>query len=675
MASMRKSGISTLFYLLLTLTAVLTGGAVALVIFAAWDLPQVQALEEYRPSITSRVYSGEGRLLAEFFLENRTPVALENVPESLIRALIATEDTRFYTHPGIDYRGIARAMYRNVRAGKVLEGGSTLTQQLAKVLFLTPERSYTRKVKEMALALRIEQHYTKREILSLYLNQIYFGSGAYGVEAAAQIYFGKSVRELDIAESALLAGLPRSPKYYSPFKFTKSALRRRAHVLNRMAAAGLITAQQADEAKKAPLPVRAGVKAGGPAPYFVEYVRQRVEERFGSSILYSGGLNIHTSLDDELQRYAEEAVRSGLAKIEAQEGAPERSPLQSALVAVEPSTGRILAVVGGRDYGQSQFNRAWQALRQPGSAFKPVIYAAALEHGFCASDLLDDSPLTIQLDRNKTWSPENFTRTYQGPVTLRRAIVQSLNVPTVRLLEKVGVGATVQYARKLGIRSRLNPYLSLALGSSDVTLGELTSAYAVFANHGVKTPAVAILKVTDSTGRMLYANDSVPEQVMKPETAYLITDLLKGVIENGTGWMARRLGRPAAGKTGTTNDYRDAWFIGYTPGLVAGVWVGYDDQQSIGPKETGSRAALPIWLEFMKKAHADKPAEDFAVPEGIVFRDIDPRTGLLSTENCRSSIREAFLPGTEPRRYCEETMPLPEESLVHDEAPEEEANR
>ena len=665
-------GKSLIFYLFLILTAVLIGGAAGFLMYSMWDLPEIRTLEEYRPSITSRVYSDNNKLLAEFFLENRTPVALTDVPVMLINALIAAEDARFYSHHGLDIRGITRAFARNIRAHKVLEGGSTLTQQLAKVLFLTPERSYTRKLKEMALALRIEQRYTKQEILSLYLNQIYFGSGAYGVESAAQIYFGKSVKDLNIAECALLAGLPRSPKYYSPFRAPQSALGRRAYVLNRMVETGSITRAQADDAKRAPLPSQPTVKVSGPAPYFVEYVRQKVEERFGASILYSGGLNIYTSINDDLQTYAEQAVKDGLAKIEARrrrKGASQ--PLQAALIAIEPLTGHILAMVGGRDFSESQFNRAWQALRQPGSAFKPVIFAVALEQGFGATDILDDSPLTIKVDRKKNWTPENFTHTYQGAVTLRNALAQSLNVPTVKLLEKIGVDETIQYARKFGIRSPLTRYLSLALGSSDVTLFELTSAYTVFANHGTKLGPVSILMITDSSGRVLYTNDALPVQVMKPETSYLITNLLRGVIERGTGWKARELGRPAAGKTGTTNDYRDAWFMGFTPNLVAGVWVGYDDHRSIGPKETGARAALPIWLEFMKKAHAGRDVEDFSVPEGIIFKQVDPKTGLLSTDTCSSSIREAFLPGTEPRKYCDEAAAFVKgEAQIRDEAPE-----
>jgi len=657
-------------YLFLTLAAILIGGAMGFVMFSLWDLPEIQTLEEYKPSITSRVYSDNNKLLAEFFLENRTPVVLEHVPDVFIKALLATEDARFYDHHGLDWQGIARALYRNIRARKIVEGGSTLTQQLAKILFLTPERSYTRKLKEMALALRIEQRYTKREILTLYLNQIYFGSGAYGIEAAAQIYFGKSAKDITMAESALLAGIPRSPKYYSPFKSPKSAISRRSYVLNRMIATGVITSAQADEAKKTPLPVRTSGKVAGSAPYFVEYVRQKVEERFGASILYSGGLNIYTSINDELQKYAEEAVASGLAKIEGRNRKTHKSPLQAALVCIEPMTGRIRAMVGGRDYAQSQFNRAWQAVRQPGSAFKPIIFATALDRGFGASDILDDSPLTVNVDRNKIWSPENFTRMYQGPVTLSRALTQSLNIPTVRLLEKVGVEEVIKYAKKIGIKSNLGPYLSLALGSSDLTLIELTSAYAVFADQGMKVGPVSILTITDATGNVLYANDAVPLQALSPETAYLTTSLLKGAVARGTGWKARELGRPIAGKTGTTNDYRDAWFIGYTPHLVTGVWVGYDDQASIGQKETGARAALPIWLEFMKKAVIGQEQDDFPIPTGLLFKQVDPKTGLLCNEQCTYTIREAFLPGTEPRKYCDENIPIPEDAQTIDEAPQ-----
>ena len=668
------TGKKIIAYLALFLATVLIGSFVGFILYSAWDLPEVQALENYRPSITTRVYSDSNQLLAEFFVENRTPVVLSDVPEALIRALVATEDTRFYSHRGLDYRGIARALYRNVRSGKILEGGSTLTQQLAKILFLTPERSYLRKIKEMALALKIEQRYTKQEILNLYLNQIYFGSGAYGVEAAAQTYFGKQAKDLSLAECALLAGIPRSPKYYSPFKSRESAFSRRAHVLNRLVATGTITEAQAREASLLPLPAQPTVQHKGPAPapYFVEYIRQKVEERFGSSILYSGGLNIYTSINNNLQGYAEHALSAGLDKLAPKLDRKHKrlQPLQAAIIALDPATSHIRAMVGGRDFSKSQFNRAWQALRQPGSAFKPIVYATAIERGFSATDILSDTPLSVKVDAKKTWTPENFTRTYQGDVTLRKSLAQSLNVPTVRLMSKIGIEETIRYARTLGIKSPLKAVLPLALGSSDVTLLELTSAYSVFANGGIRLEPVAILSITDSSGRVLYSSDSLPVQAMKPETAYIITNLLKGVIERGTGWKARELGRPVAGKTGTTNDYRDAWFIGYTPSLVAGVWVGFDDQRSLGPKATGSRAALPIWLDFMKQAHQNQDPMDFSVPNDLLFRNVDPRTGLLSTEYCKLSLREAFLPGTEPRKFCEEKLPVAEEITIQDEAPE-----
>lgn len=665
-----------LFPLLLVLASVLTGAATGLIIYSLWDLPEVQSLEEYRPSITTRVFSEDNRQLAEFYVENRTPVTLDDIPELFIQALIATEDARFYQHPGIDIRGISRAVYRNIRAGSIQEGGSTLTQQLSKVLFLTPEKSYLRKLKEMALALRIEQRYTKREILTLYCNQIYFGSGAYGVEAAARIYFGKSARDLTLPECALLAGLPRSPKYYSPFREQGHSVGRRAYVLNRMAALQFISREMADEAKHAPLPVQRQALSKGPAPYFVEYIRQRVEDRFGSSILYTGGLNIYTSINDELQRYAEQAVRSGLLKIEARrKKKADQPPVQAALVAIDVASGRIRAMVGGRDFSESQFNRAWQAHRQSGSAFKPIVYAAALNRGYSASDLLEDSPLSVKIDRTNYWRPENFTKTYQGTVTMRKALAQSLNVPTVRLFQKIGVEEIVRLAKKLGIRSDLAPVPSLALGSSDLTLLELTAAYSVFAAHGVRMEPVSILTITDSAGRTLYTNDSIPEEVIKPEVAYLISNLLRGVIERGTGWKAKVLGYPAAGKTGTTNDYRDAWFIGYTPSIVAGVWVGYDDHRSIGNRETGAKAALPIWIEFMKNANNGNEFAEFSVPSGILFRQIDPKSGLLATDQCKNAIKEAFLAGTEPKKYCVEISETVEEQTIQDEAPEQETTK
>jgi penicillin-binding protein 1A len=440
-----------------------------------------------------------------------------------------------------------------------------------------------------------------------------------------------------------------------------------------MTRAGMISQLQADAAAREPLPLSPTTTARGADSYIVEYIRQKIEDRFGSSILYSGGLNIYTSINDQFQGFAQQAVKTGLQQVEARR--PRRSkqpqpPLQGALIVIEPSTGHILAMVGGRDYAESQFNRAWQAVRQPGSAFKPLIYAEAIERGFGPSDLLEDTPLTVKLDRTRSWTPENFNRKFQGAVTLRRALTRSLNVPTVRLLDKLGIDQTIQFARAMGIRSPVAPYLSLALGSSDVTLIELTAAYSVLANHGVRIDPVAILQVTDSTGRVLFASDAVPAQVVRPETAYIMTNLLRGVVERGTALKARELGRPVAGKTGTANDYRDAWFIGYTPGLVAGVWVGYDDHRTIGPRETGARAALPLWLDFMKKALDGREPEEFTAPEGIVLRQVDAATGLLSRDTCKDIIREAYVPGTEPRTYCPESAAGGDDQVWEDEAPE-----
>jgi len=441
-----------------------------------------------------------------------------------------------------------------------------------------------------------------------------------------------------------------------------------------MVANGIISPADASTAERTPLPDHPVPRAKGQslAPYFIEYVRQKIEERFGSAILYTGGLNIYTSISDNLQTHAEDAVHKGLKSLGENLIArrPDDLPLQAALIALDPSSGQILAMVGGKDFSISQFNRAWQALRQPGSAFKPVVYAAALDRGYSAADLLQDTPLTVKLDNKNNWEPENFTRTYQGTVTLRRALAQSLNIPTIRLLAAMGINETVAFAKSIGFKSQLNPVLSLALGSSDVTLLELTSAYACFANHGILMEPVAVKSVTDSAGRILYVNDPVPVQAIKPETAFLITNLLQGVIERGTGWKARELNRPVAGKTGTTNDNRDAWFIGYTPSLVAGVWVGYDNQRSLGPKATGARAALPIWLNFMKQAVQTSDPQEFPVPGNISWKNIDPRTGLLSTDQCTVSLREAFVPGTEPRKYCDERASGTEEFPLQDEAPD-----
>lgn len=607
----------TICLIVLAFVALVIGAFAGYVLYYIGDLPRIKALEEYHPYEASRVFSKDGELIAEFYIERRNVIPFSEIPKYVKDAILAVEDARFYSHPGLDIHGLLRAIFSDIRAWEIIQGGSTITQQLSKMLFLKSERSLSRKIKEAIIAIQIERTYSKDEILSLYLNQVYFGSGAYGIEAAAQTYFGKRAKELTLSESAMLAGLPKAPTAFSPFRNPERARSRRFHVLKRMAEMGYIKEDDAGKAEKEPLPLppRGGINK---APYFVEFIRQVMEGKYGHDV-YTQGLNIYTTLDLKAQEAATKALQKGLRMVD--ERYKKRDvPVQGALIAIEPGTGYIKAMVGGRDFYETQFNRTFQSLRQPGSAFKPFVYITALDNGFTPDDIIVDGPVSYPgAKKGLLWSPKNFSGKFQGPVTLRKAIAESINAVAVKLLDRVGVNTTIEYARKLGVKSELKPYLPLALGASDLTLLEITSAYGVFANMGVKASPIAVLKVTDRRGRVLEENFPVIEEVIKPEVAYLMTDLLKGVIEHGTGWKARDLKRPLAGKTGTTNEYTDAWFIGYSPNLVAGVWVGYDDHRSIGPKETGARAALPIWIDFMKDVLKDTPPEDFPAPEGIVF--------------------------------------------------------
>lgn len=646
----------TIFLILLAFIALGVGILTGYGLFYLGDLPKIKALEEYHPYEASRVYSKDGELIAEFYIERRNVIPFSEIPKYVKDAILAVEDSRFYSHPGLDVFGVLRALWADIRARDIIQGGSTITQQLSKMLFLKPEKSLSRKIKEAIIALQIERTYSKDEILNLYLNQVYFGSGAYGIEAAAQTYFGKGAKDLTISESAMLAGLPKAPTAFSPFRNQERARQRRSHVLRRMIEMGSITEEEALKAEKDPMPVPP--KGGfNKAPYFVEFIRQEMEGKYGHEV-YTGGLNIYTTLDLKMQEAAEKALQKGLRAIN--ERYKKRDiPVQGALLALDPGTGYIKAMIGGRDFYETQFNRTYQALRQPGSAFKPFVYVTALDNGFTPDDIFMDSPVSYPGPKKGVlWSPKNFTGKFQGPVTLRKAIAESINAVAVKLLDRVGVNTTIEYARKLGIKSELKPYLPLALGASDLTLIEITSAYGVFANQGIKANPMAIIKVTDRMGRVLEERFPSLVEVIKPEVAYLMTDLLKGVVEHGTGWKAKALGRPLAGKTGTTNEYTDAWFIGYSPSLVAGVWVGYDDHRSIGPKETGARAALPIWIDFMKEVLKDTPPEDFSIPEGIVF--INSKSGK------KAILNDPSLKGAELINLPEEKVPA--EKI--DEAPE-----
>jgi penicillin-binding protein 1A len=621
------------------------------------DLPSIETLKNYKPSTVTKIFSDDGEVIGEYFYEKREVVSLDRVPSYFIQAFVAGEDSRFFQHKGLDYLAILRALFKNIFSGEIVQGGSTITQQVVKSLLLSPEKSFTRKIREAILAYKIEKYLTKEEILFLYLNQIYLGHGAYGIAMAAENYFGKTIEELNIAEAALLAGLPQAPSKYSPHHNPQQAKKRQVYILNRMVEEGFISSNEANKAAQTPYFIRSREKPSiEKAPHFVEYIRRYLEEKYGKETLYKNGLQVFTSVDLYYQKTAQGALESGLKEVEKrQKYSPEDMPLnlEGALICFDIETGYVKALVGGRDYKKSQFNRTIQARRQTGSAFKPIIYASALDKGYTPASIIVDAPIVFEWG-DKKWKPKNFEGKFSGPTTLRNALTQSINVVTVKIAQDIGVNYIRDYAKKLGISSPLYHELSMSLGSSSVSLFELTKAYAVFANQGRSSKPIFIKKILDREGNLLEENlpplyfeeSSADEQIITPQTAFLITYLMEGVVQHGTGWRARSLGRPAAGKTGTTDQFMDAWFIGYTPELITGVWVGFDEERSLGENETGARAASPIWVSFMSKILKDKPKKDFSVPEGVEFMKIDPKTGQIGQD--RESILECFIEGTGP---------------------------
>ena len=722
------------------------------------DLPSLDILQNYQPSLITTVYSEDRQPIGQFFIERRILTPLSDMPKSLTQAVIATEDARFFEHPGLDYVGILRAAWTNVRhGGKKVEGASTITQQLARSLFLSSERSYDRKIRELILAYKMEAVLTKEQILETYLNQIYFGQGAYGVASAAQSYFGKDITQITLAESAFLAGLPKSPNRFSPFTAYERAKKRQVHVLTRMEEAGFITAVEREEAAAETLNFhRPGSEHF--APYFVEYVRQLLMAEYGESMVYKGGLEVVTTLNLDMQKAAEAAFNAGVRELDKREGwrGPKRTidiatlqpPAASAtepllkpgdlaegivlrvakdnyvvqvgalagrlmfddmawakrvltgpdptvdfvangnvkvalkpgdvievgvkkvakdgvqltleqtpiveggLIALDPTTGAIRAMVGGYDFSRSEYNRAVQARRQPGSAFKPMIYATAMSQGMSPATQILDAPVVYeQEEEDKIWKPENYGRKFHGMVTLRDALAHSHNLATVRLLDKVGIRNVIEFSRTVGITSPLPADLSLGLGSSSVGLLELTSAYGVLLNQGTRVEPFAIKLVKDNAEKTLEEAKIEAHEVIAKETAYLITNMMEDVVQKGTGQAAKVLDRPVAGKTGTTNEYINAWFIGGTPNLVTGVYVGFDDRRPLGESETGARAALPIWIGFMKESLAKLPVVPFEVPEGVTFVKVDPSTGLVDSEGESEGLKgtvELFAKGSEP---------------------------
>ena len=751
---------------LVGLVAITALGVVLLLVgiyfYLGRDLPKISSLADYRPPAITTVYSDDNRKIAEFYKERRIVIPLEKMPPKLKEAFIAAEDARFYKHKGIDIISIMRAFFKNIEAGSIVQGGSTITQQVTKSFLLTPERSYRRKIKEAILAYRIDKTFSKDEILFLYLNQIYLGHGAYGVEAAAENYFGKSASDLNLAEMAILAGLPQAPSRYSPFRQPEKAQQRQIYVLNRMVAEGYIDNVQATDAINTKLDIKPRRNWYiEEVPVYTEHVRRYIENKYGPETLYRGGLKIYTAVNIEMQKAARAEVAKGLQDLDKRQGyrGPlghlepeaiesfcqeleielEKIPLEAgktvkgvvvevddkqglvtvrmgavmgalrlenmrwarkpdpkvayyearvrrpsrvlrvgdiilvtlkqkdktsglwdlaldqvpraegALLCIETETGHVKVMVGGRDFKTSQFNRAVQSRRQPGSAFKPIIYAAALDKGYTPATVVIDSPIVFQNTANdQRWKPKNYGKKFYGPTLLRKALAKSRNVVTIKILQDIGIDYTIDYARKLGVVAPINRDLSIALGSSGLSLLELSTAYSVFANYGYLVAPAFVTRVLDRDGKVLEEADPRREKVIEKSTAYIVTSMLESVVKEGTGRRVKALKRPVAGKTGTSNNLYDALFVGYTPRYVTGTWVGFDEGGSLGEGETGSRAASPIWLGFMQRILADKPVRVFQVPEGVVFSKIDAHTGLLPIAASQDVIFECFKEGTVP---------------------------
>jgi penicillin-binding protein 1A len=704
---------------LLVLVSALVGATAGLLLVYTTDLPQVEALEAYRPSSITELYDDQGRVIGSFALQRRVVAGYDDFAPVLRDALVSIEDKDFYRHSGINFWRIVGAAYRDIESGGRVQGASTLTMQLARNLFLSPDRSFHRKVQEAMLAIQIERRFTKPQIFTLYANQIFLGHGVYGFEAASEFYFSKPARKLTLAEAALLAGLPKGPGIYSPINHPERALKRRNLVINAMLEDGKITSAEAEDARSSPIALRLQHDPNSLAPYYVEEIRRYLEGKYGADQVHEGGLKVYTSLDVNLQRAANQAVLDGLAAYERRHGwkghlenvlaegsaidkyehtdwddEPEAngyvhalvtssgigiatlkfgryaaalgqadvawtqgkiqnllrtgdicyvkilalnpngaarvsleqdSGAQGALLAIDNSTGGIKAMVGGRDFSESKFDRATQSLRQVGSSFKPYVYTAVIDRGGSPDDTILDEPITFE-SPSGPYSPHNYDQKFEGIITLRRALAQSRNIPALKLASKVGIKTVIDYAERFGITARLPPYLPVALGSAEITLLEQTSAYSVFPNDGVRVTPRYITKVTDYEGRVLEEDYPEVKDVISARTARIMTAMLREVVLHGTGVAASKMPFPVAGKTGTTNDFTDAWFVGFSPTMTCGVWLGFDEKKTLGAKETGAHAALPIWMNFMNAAMAGKDAGQFQPPPdllGSVVQKVD----------------------------------------------------
>jgi penicillin-binding protein 1A len=756
----RRAGLVALF-----VAAALLGIFSGVFFAYAGDLPQIAALDDYTPGTITRVYAAGGEVIGEFATERRVIITYGDISPKLRQAIISAEDADFYRHAGLSIPRIVMTAVKDALERRIAGGASTLTQQLARKLFLTPEKSMERKVKEAILAVQIEKRYTKPEILTLYCNKMYFGQGAYGVEAAARLYFNKSARDVNVEEAALLAGILQLPNRQNPVANPKWARQRRNYVLERMAEERYITQAQADEAKQRPIELRNHMSdQPSIAPYFVEEIRKYLEEKYGAKQLYEKGLSVQTALDYDLQVAANRALDEGLRRLDKRRGwrhakrnivaeghaldsftldrwsrpiavgdivpavvvavggaprvvergvrrapspagarvrvgiyhgdllkdgfawtrrtsaaevvkpgdlidvritklddtthtvgcALEQEPIvEGAFVAVDNHTGQIKAMVGGYSFARSKFNRAVQAYRQMGSGFKPIVYTAAIDRGFTPTTILLDTPVTYSGGPGQPpYTPHDYDGKFEGAITLRRAIEQSRNVPAVRTTQQVTPQLVIEYARRFGFQAQMEPYLSLALGASDATLVETASAFSAFPNQGVRMRPYTITKIADRDGNLLEENRPEPHEVIRADTAFIMTNLLHGVVQRGTAASAASLDWPLGGKTGTTNDFGDAWFTGFDPNLTAAVWIGFDDKKPLGPSETGAVAALPIWIEFMKTYIAKRCDRQnpptFQPPPNIVFLPVDRASGAVTVAGAPNAIVEAFISGTQP---------------------------
>ena len=596
------------------LAAMISGSVIGGLIVLQLDLPEIRQLDHMIPPSTTNIYDRKDQLLDEWFIEKREQLTYDEIPHLLIQAILTTEDRLFYKHNGVCIRGIFRAIIKDILAGKYIEGASTITQQLAKTLFLTNEKRITRKIKEAILAFQLERRYTKNEILTRYLNQVYFGSGAYGIKSAAKIYFGKKIRELTIAECALIAGLPKAPSWYSPLINIKKATKRRNIVLKQMFDTEIISHEEYHRAHDSPIYLKKNVQMQDRPVFFLDTVRTTLEEKFDSEYVYQKGLSVQTTIDTDLQHVSEKAVEKHLKIIEKRNPSLTHDDLQAAVVVIQNNTGNILAMVGGRKQEENYYNRALKARRQPGSAIKPLIYAYAIKNGYSQNSLILDAPVIFG-----NWQPENYSKTYFGEITLRKALALSLNIPCIRLLDQLGLTAVLGFCKKMGIDVSNDQNLTFALGSSEVTLLALTTAYMVFSNQGILVSPRVINQVKDRHGRMLWVNRPQKKWIMSKTDAAIMRDMLRAVVAQGTAKSAQTLGFPVAGKTGTTDDCKDAWFVGFSADVCIGVWVGTDTNQPIGPRETGSRTALPIWIDIMKATRHKFGKKSFDIPDNTMY--------------------------------------------------------